>query len=76
MRPPTRDTSAASQVYDQVAALAAEIENDERRIKEALVNALEEGHVAFALRILRSWVTKPARDVVLEGLEADDGNSN
>ena len=31
MSPPTRDSSAASRVYDQIAALVAEVENDERR---------------------------------------------
>ena len=61
--------------YDSVGSLAAEIEHDERLIKDGLIGSLRKGHVQFALQILDDWCTMSPRDIVAKYLEADDGNS-
>ena len=66
---------AAADLYDQIEALAFEVERDEQAIKDRLISALEDGQIEFALQILRDWRTTPPRDVVIEHLEADHGNS-
>ncbi len=71
---PYRDDSVTS-LFGRIEAVACEIDRDERTIKDYLVEALEAGRTATALKILRAWRTTPPRDVVAKYLEDGDGNS-
>ena len=71
---PYRGDSDTS-LFDRIEAVACEIDRDERAIKDYLVEALEAGRMATALKILKEWRTTPPRDVVAEHLEASNGNS-
>lgn len=69
------DSESLQHLYGQISALASQTEQDELAIKEALIAALEKGQTRSALRILKEWRGKPARDVVNMYLEAGDGRS-
>lgn len=71
---PYRGDSVTS-LFDRIEAVACEIGRDERTIKDSLIDALETGRTAFALKILKEWRTTSPRDVVAKYLEDGDGNS-
>ena len=72
----TPQLNPGQDVYAHVEALACEIERDEQAIKDALLDALEKGQTASALKILKAWRTTPPREIVTKYLEAGYGNSN
>ena len=72
---PTKRGESVRSLLDRIEAVACEIDRDERTIKESLIDALETGRTAFALKILREWRRTAPRDVVSKYLEDGDGNS-
>lgn len=66
----------AHALFGRIDSLASEIARDEQAIKEALIKALEEGRVDFALKVLREWSRSAPRDVVCRFLEASDVECN
>ena len=60
-------------LLEKIESVAAEIDRDERTIKDSLIVAIETGQNDFALQVLSDWCKSSPRDVVQTHLENSDG---
>lgn len=56
--------AAATRLADMLLAMATEVEQDERRLKRALMSAAERGESARVASVIRAWIDRPAREVM------------